>query len=39
MSEITLHDAAREYIEHLRSQGKAERTLYTYRRGAPESAA
>jgi len=32
MSEITLKEAAREYIEHLRSQGKAERTLYTYGR-------
>ena len=32
MSEITLHEAAHEYIEHLRSLGKAERTLYTYGR-------
>ena len=26
----TLHQAARAYLEHLRSQGKKERTLYTY---------
>ncbi len=30
MSDITLHDAAREYLEHLKSEGKSERTLYTY---------
>jgi hypothetical protein len=29
MSE-TLHEAAKAYIEHLRTQGKTERTLYTY---------
>ena len=29
MSE-TLHEAAKAYIEHLRTQGKMERTLYTY---------
>jgi site-specific recombinase XerD len=29
MSE-TLHDAAQAYLEHLRGQGKKERTLYTY---------
>ena len=32
MSDITLHDAAQEYLEYLRSQGKAERTIYTYGR-------
>ena len=32
MSEINLHEAARAYIEHLKSEGKAERTLYTYQR-------
>ncbi len=26
----TLHEAAKAYIEHLRTQGKTERTLYTY---------
>ena len=26
----TLHEAAQVYLEHLRSQGKKERTLYTY---------
>ena len=26
----TLHEAARGYLEHLASQGKKERTLYTY---------
>ena len=26
----TLHDAAQEYLEHLKSQGKSEPTLYTY---------
>jgi len=30
MSDIKLQDAAREYLEHLKSQGKSERTLYTY---------
>lgn len=29
MSE-TLHEAAKAYIEHLTTQGKTERTLYTY---------
>jgi hypothetical protein len=29
MSE-TLHEAAKAYIEHMRTQGKTERTLYTY---------
>ena len=29
MSE-TLHEAAKAYIEHLQTQGKTERTLYTY---------
>ncbi|MBI5843183.1 MAG: hypothetical protein HZB23_00775 [Deltaproteobacteria bacterium] len=30
MAECTLHEAAQEYIEHLRAQGKKDRTLYTY---------
>lgn len=29
---ITLKDAAEAYIEHLRQQGKKERTLYTYKK-------
>ena len=37
MSE-TLHEAAKAYIEHLRTQGKTERTLYTYGKGAPGGA-
>ena len=32
MSDITLHDAACEYLEHLKSEGKSPRTLYTYSR-------
>lgn len=30
MKDCTLHEAAQAYIEHLRTQGKKERTLYTY---------
>ena len=30
MQDCTLHDAAQTYIEYLRTQGKKERTLYTY---------
>jgi len=30
--DITLHDAAQAFLEHLREQGKKERTLYTYGR-------
>ena len=30
MTDKTLHDAACEYLEHLRACGKSERTLYTY---------
>ena len=30
MMESTLHEAAKAYIEHLRTQGKTERTIYTY---------
>ena len=30
MMSDTLHDAARAYLEHLREQGKKERTIYTY---------
>ena len=27
---LTIHEAARAYLSHLREQGKKERTLYTY---------
>ncbi|MHB1001958.1 MAG: site-specific integrase [Armatimonadota bacterium] len=30
MPDITLHDAATEYLEHLKSEGKSPRTIYTY---------
>jgi len=30
MTDKTLHDAVLEYLEHLKGQGKSERTLYTY---------
>jgi site-specific recombinase XerD len=30
MKDITLHEAAQANLEHLRAQGKKERTLYTY---------
>lgn len=30
MASKTLHDAAQEYLEHLKGQGKTERTIYTY---------
>ncbi len=30
MSDVTLHSAAKTYLEHLKDQGKTERTLYTY---------
>jgi len=39
MSEQTLGQAMTDYLEHLKSEGKSERTIYTYGRGAPESAA
>lgn len=32
MSDCTLHEAAQAYLEHLRAQGKKERTLYTYQK-------
>ena len=31
MQDCTLHEAAQAYLEHLRAQGKKERTLYTYK--------
>lgn len=34
----TLHEAAQAFLEHLRQQGKKERTLYTYAQGALGSA-
>ncbi len=30
MKDGTLHEAAQAYLEHLRTQGKKDRTLYTY---------
>jgi site-specific recombinase XerD len=30
MSNPTIHEAAQAYLEHLREQGKKERTIYTY---------
>lgn len=30
MADKTLHEAIEEHIEHLKSQGKSERTIYTY---------
>lgn len=30
MNDTTLHDAIKAYMEHLRAEGKKERTLYTY---------
>jgi len=30
MTDKTLHEAIEEHIEHLKSQGKSERTIYTY---------
>lgn len=30
MNQKTLHEAIEEYLEHLKAQGKTERTLYTY---------
>jgi hypothetical protein len=30
MKDCTLHEAAQAYLEHLRTQGKKDRTLYTY---------
>jgi hypothetical protein len=30
MADKTLKEGAQEYLEHLRTQGKTERTLYTY---------
>jgi site-specific recombinase XerD len=32
MKDCTLHEGAQAYLEHLRAQGKKERTLYTYGR-------
>lgn len=39
MQEKTLHEGLQEYIGHLKTGGKSERTLYTYVRGAPVIAA
>ncbi len=36
MPEKTLGEGLREYLEHLRSQGKSERTLYTYTKDAEQ---
>ena len=35
MTEKTLHEAVQEHLEYLKGQGKSERTLYTYSKGAP----
>ena len=32
MTECTIHDAAQAFLQHLRDQGKKDRTLYTYAR-------
>jgi len=32
MSDIKLQDAAREYLEYLKAEGKSPRTIYTYRK-------
>lgn len=32
MTDKTLNEGLSEYLEHLRSQGKSERTIYTYRK-------
>jgi hypothetical protein len=39
MTDKTLHEAAQEHLEYLKGQGKSERTLYTYSKGAPVIAA
>jgi len=39
MTDKTLHATIEEYIDFLKNQGKSERTIYTYQKGAPESAA
>lgn len=36
MSEMTLGQAMAEYLEHLKSEGKSERTIYTYRMDAKQ---
>lgn len=36
MTEKTLHDALQEYLHSLRSDGKSERTLYTYSKDAEQ---
>jgi hypothetical protein len=30
MPDLTIHEAAQAFLDHLRAQGKKERTLYTY---------
>ncbi len=32
MTEVTIHETAEAFINHLRENGKKERTLYTYRK-------
>ncbi len=32
MPDLTIHEAAQAFLDHLRAQGKKERTLYTYGR-------
>ena len=36
MSERTLQHSLQEYLEHLKSEGKSERTLYTYQKDAEQ---
>lgn len=36
MPDIILHDALNEYLEHLKTEGKSERTLYTYKKDADQ---
>jgi hypothetical protein len=36
MSERTLSSAITEYMEHLKAEGKADRTIYTYKRDAEQ---
>ena len=35
-SDITLHEALQEYLEHLKAEGKSDRTIYTYGKDAQQ---
>jgi len=39
MADKTLHEAVLEHLEYLKAQGKSDRTIYTYGKGAPVIAA